>query len=139
MMTTRVAGTRSRSNRASSFPPESLRRATPVNPHGSGCSGDAAAVADALKPDSAEPAEAADESSDDDGFGDALDTAGDELLEPDSVQETVVQDEDAEEEPPEDLRRVDPPCPAVMQELKAPNAMSIEPVYWDSGNYAAEV
>jgi hypothetical protein len=26
-----------------------------------------------------------------------------------------------------------------MQELKAPNAMAIEPVHWDSGNYAAEV
>lgn len=138
MMTSRVAGTL---KILSGFPfsPQSLRRATPVTPHGAGCSGDAAAVASAVKPESAEPAEAAAESSDDDDFGDALDTAGDELPEPDGVQETVAEDEDVEEEPPEDLRRVDPPCPAVMQELKAPNAMAIEPVHWDSGNYAAEV
>jgi hypothetical protein len=68
-----------------------------------------------MEGDNAAPAEAAAESSDDDDFGDALDTAGDEPVHPAAAEETMAAEEDVEEEPPEDLRRVDPPCPAQMQ------------------------
>ncbi len=62
----------------------------------------------------AAPAEAAAESSDEDDFGDALDTAGDEAVQP-AAEETVAEEQETEETPTEDLRRVDPPCPAHMQ------------------------
>ena len=44
--------------------------------------------------------------------GDAGVGAAAATLEP---EETMAAEEDVEEEPPEDLRRVDPPCPAQMQ------------------------
>ena len=74
----------------------------------------------AVKTEPAAPAEAAPESSDDDDdFGDALNTAGDEVSQPPAAEEALPENENVEEEPPEDLRRVDPPCPTEMQVREA--------------------